>query len=222
LADVERCDWYVLKGNRPVGPASARELALLLLQRRLEAGDLVWCEGLPGWLPIGAALGAAERGGPRDPAGRDPRIDAAQAAAAAGRVVSLSQLYVEKLAEQRAMPPPVPGAFARAASAPSRNSAASPSAGTIPTWTARGVRPAAAELPVTGQLVAVPDVPPTEHSIARDAARTLMDSVAALVGAAAAQSAPGEIVSHEGQSGQPLIAFDPHLADAIPHLGTAR
>ena len=103
----EGFDWYILIDGAPCGPVSAQDLARFAVERRLAAGDLVWCEGLANWMPVGAVLGASERPAPRSPT-HTVWVDAAERRQAAGRVVSLSRLYVEKLAEQAHASVPLP------------------------------------------------------------------------------------------------------------------
>jgi hypothetical protein len=108
-------DWYILIDGVPSGPVTAEALTTLVTKRKLAADDLVWCEGLPSWTPVGAVLGAVERSAPRTPP--DTRsatrthtvyVEAAERRQTAHRVVSLSQLYVDRLAEGLLAPLPQP------------------------------------------------------------------------------------------------------------------
>ncbi len=98
-------DWYILIDGKPSGPVPAAALASLVMQRKLTSGDLVWCEGLASWMPVGAVLGASEQPAPRAPT-HTVHVEAAERRATAHRVASLSQLYVENLAERKLAPLP--------------------------------------------------------------------------------------------------------------------
>lgn len=112
---TEGFDWYILLDGAPSGPVTAEALTSLLTRGMLAADDLVWCEGLASWTPVGALLGAVER--PVPLATPDTRsasrthtiyVEAAERRETAHRVVSLSQLYVDRLAERMLAPVPQP------------------------------------------------------------------------------------------------------------------
>ncbi len=111
-------DWYVWKEGRSVGPMSSAELALMSFQKHINGRDLVWCQGMAGWLPLGSALGAID--GPKrlevveegSATVRPPR--SAEPSRAAVKIVSLSQLYLENLVKANV---PLPPPLARAAQA---------------------------------------------------------------------------------------------------------
>ena len=100
-------DWYFAIDGTPNGPVSADELSALVFKRQISANDLVWCEGLAGWTPVASVLGASERPAPRSPT-HTVHVEAAERREAAHRVVSLSRLYVEQLAERTLVPIPHP------------------------------------------------------------------------------------------------------------------
>lgn len=92
-------DWYIVIDGAPTGPVSAADLSAMVMKRQVGADNLVWCEGLAGWMPIGAVLGASERPAPRALT-HTVHVEAAERRRTAHRVVSLSRLYVEQLAER--------------------------------------------------------------------------------------------------------------------------
>lgn len=92
-------DWYIVIDGAPTGPVSAADLSAMVMKRQVGADNLVWCEGLAGWMPIGAVLGASARPAPRALT-HTVHVEAAERRRTANRVVSLSRLYVEQLAER--------------------------------------------------------------------------------------------------------------------------
>lgn len=121
MTRTENFDWYILLDGEPSGPVTAEALTTLVMKRQLAAGDLVWCHGLASWMPVGAVLGASERPDPlplmptQTPSQSPSRtsthtiyVEAAERRETAHRVVSLSQLYVDSLAERMLAPLPHP------------------------------------------------------------------------------------------------------------------
>lgn len=108
-------DWYIVIDGAPTGPVSAADLSAMVMKRQVGADNLVWCEGLAGWMPIGAVLGASERPAPRALT-HTVHVEAAERRRTAQRVVSLSRLYVEQLAERTltAIPQPSSAFIAQA------------------------------------------------------------------------------------------------------------
>lgn len=92
-------DWYIVIDGAPTGPVSAADLSAMVMKRHVGADNLVWCEGLADWTPIGAVLGASERPAPIALT-HTVHVEAAERRRTAHRVVSLSRLYVEQLAER--------------------------------------------------------------------------------------------------------------------------
>lgn len=102
---AERFDWYILVDGAPAGPVTAAALTSFLMSGKLTSGDLVWCDGLASWMPLGAVLGASEQPSPRSKT-HTVHVETAARRAAAHDVASLSRLYVENLAERRLAPLP--------------------------------------------------------------------------------------------------------------------
>lgn len=154
-------DWYVLNNGTPTGPVSAQDLAVLAMQRHVRSDDLVWCEGLAGWMPLGAVLAASEQPKLR-PRTYTVEAEPVDRRATATRVVSLSRLYVEKLTELKLAP--VPSAKAQSTLDPTREAshAAAVDGGGAAAAEVRGFAPKRpglrmSEPHVSGRLVEVPD-----------------------------------------------------------------
>jgi hypothetical protein len=93
--------WYVMQDGQTIGPMSPGELALLGLQGHVTGADLVWCEGMAGWLPLAQALGAIERPMPLESVTLPAANDTRRVRDAAQKVASLARLYQQSLAAFR-------------------------------------------------------------------------------------------------------------------------
>ncbi|AND69103.1 hypothetical protein ATSB10_16490 [Dyella thiooxydans] len=52
--------WHYQDGQRAVGPVEEDVIRRRLSEGRMQAGTLVWCEGMSGWAPVEQTLFAAE------------------------------------------------------------------------------------------------------------------------------------------------------------------
>jgi uncharacterized RDD family membrane protein YckC len=48
-------DWFYAKNNQQLGPVSFEALAAMLQRGEVQAGDLVWHDGMPSWIPASTA-----------------------------------------------------------------------------------------------------------------------------------------------------------------------
>lgn len=52
--------WHYQDGQRAVGPVDEKVIRRRLSEGRMQAGTLVWCEGMSGWAPVEQTLFAAD------------------------------------------------------------------------------------------------------------------------------------------------------------------
>jgi hypothetical protein len=165
-------EWFILKDDRPVGPVSADELALLAVGGHVGGGDLVWCEGLGEWVRLGRVLGVAEASAA--PARATPQMHIAP---------SLTGLYLDRLPVKsgQRVPPAAPVAQAHSRPLPQpieqrpqpARAVQRVASTDVPAPPPMSWQPAAAALvPVAPAMAAFSTSPPAEqegHSGVRDA-----------------------------------------------------
>lgn len=98
--------WHIDRRGQRIGPVSPFELAYLARNRHLDAQDLIWCAGMPGWIEAGSVAGLMA---PAEP----PRAPTPQPAANGLSGPSLSALYQHYRAvyEPVVVDQPAPSAF---------------------------------------------------------------------------------------------------------------
>lgn len=98
MSGSKQAEWYIAVEGEPFGPVSPTRLSELVLGGKVLPHDLVWCEGMIDWRPLSATLGGGQKSRP-GPVVYEIDVEAAERRELAGRVASLSELYLDKLVE---------------------------------------------------------------------------------------------------------------------------